>query len=134
MVNEVGIVTKLYFDSNKKKVKQVKLTKKDYEVAFKISAWVLRISSRRPISIGEIGYAKENIVYATKGSIIVILQADREIYDSPYIYGYMKRILESIRSNIDGVIVIDYIEKHLNEMLKNLPKPLKTAEPKHKID
>ena len=133
VINEAGIVAKLYFDREKQLVKRMKLAKRDYEVAFKISAWVLRLAGKRPLAVGEMGAAKENIIYAMKGTLIVILQANIDISNSPYIYGFLKKIIEKIRANVDGVVIVDYIEKDLIEMLKNLPKPLLMAKPKYDL-
>lgn len=133
VINEAGIVAKLLFDREKQVVKRMKLNKRDYEVAFKISAWILRLAGKRPLAIGEIGAAKENIIYAMKGTLIVVLQADIDISNSPYIYGFLKNVIEKIRANIDGVVIVDYIEEDLKKMLLNLPEPLLTAKPKYDI-
>jgi len=134
VVNEAGLVTKIYFDKEKNIVKKVKERREDYSSAFKIAAWILQLSKRRPMSVGEVGYAKENIIYAMKGSLIIVLVADRKINNSPYIYGFLRTILERIRANTDGVILVDLVERDLKNMLRLLPRPLETAKPKYEID
>ena len=133
VINESGIVAKIRFDSSTKEVKPVELKKKDYELGFKIAAWVLRLS-RGKGSKGELGYAKENIVYAISIPVTLVLVADRQINNSPFIYGFLRTTLERIREDVDGVVLLELIEEKLREMLKNIPKPLEIVKPKYEHD
>jgi len=133
LVNETGPVAKIMFDTESRKVKNLKLNKDDYERAFKISAYLLRLIAKSGREYGELGHVKDNIIYARHGSIIVILNADTEIANSPYIYGYLRIILRKIRENMDGVIIVDEITDILRKMVMNMPKPLSTVKPKYEL-
>ncbi len=130
VINESGIVAKLYFDSKTGVVKPVNLKKKDYEHGFKIAAWALRLTKGMGTR-GEFGYAKENIVYAIKPPLTLVLVADQPINNSPFIYGFLRKTLSEIRSQIDGVVLLELIEEKLREMLKKVPKPLDVVKPKY---
>ena len=134
VINEAGLVTKMVFDSEKNFVGRVKIGRDDYDRAFRIAAWVLQLQKRKNRSTGEVGFVKENIIYALKGTVIAVLVADREIINSPYLYGYLRRIVDIVRANTDGVVIVDLVEKELEKMLKNLPKPLDVVRKKYDVE
>jgi len=124
IINEGGLVSKFYFDKEKSIVRSVKLSSKDYEKGFIISAYVLR-ASRGGGRIGKFGCVKENIVYFMKDSKILVLVADTPLANSPYVYGFLKELALKIHKVIDGYALLHIVEKIVKKQLFNIPTPLK---------
>ena len=132
VINEGGLVTKFYFDKKKGEVREEKASKKDYERSFVIAAYVLRATGDGK---GEFGYVKENIVYFMKDGKIFVLVADRSIADSPYIYGFLRKLASKLGNLVDGYAIIDVVEELVKRELFNIPTPLPPVKlPKKNID